>query len=201
MAPPDTTDGRSTGQQPAQADVADLVEPGTPGTPGRAAARLRGLTAAFVPVTRTLQRIRPASRALRQSAWLRTVREVPWLRPADAAGILLARLTVLPAVLLVAWLIPGVPLLLGHVFLPVPALLISVPVGAVLIVVGLRAVPAAWPRLLPAGRAAERSWATWFGLLATVAVVAGLTGWQLRYGSESLIVVRDPGTYLQTGYW
>jgi hypothetical protein len=126
---------------------------------------------------------------------------VPWLRPADAAGVLLARLTVLPAVLLLAWLIPGVPLLLGHVFLPLPALLLSVPLAIVLIIVGLRVVPAAWPRLLPARRRAEPGWATWFGLLATVAVVAGLTGWQLRYGSAALIVVRDQGTYLQTGYW
>jgi hypothetical protein len=79
--------------------------------------------------------------------------------------------------------------------------LISAPVAIVLIVVGLRVVPAGWPRLLPVGRARERNWATWFGLLATVAIVAGLTGWQLRYGSEALIVVRDQGTYLQTGYW
>ena len=172
--------------------------------------RQRALTAAFVPVTRTLQRIRPAGsrlgevarlRPLREASWLRPVREASWLRPADAAGVLLARLTVLPAVLIVAWLIPGVPLLLGHVFLPLPALLLSVPLAIVLVTVGLRAVPAAWPRLLPARHAAEPTWATWFGLLATVAVVAGLTGWQLRYGSQALIVVRDPGTYLQTGYW
>jgi hypothetical protein len=129
------------------------------------------------------------------------VSEVPWLRATDAAGVLLARLTVLPAVLLLAWLIPGVPLLLGHDFRPESALLISVPLAVVLVVVGLRVVPAAWPRLLPLGRRAERGWVTWFGLLATVVVVAGLTGWQLRYGSEALIVTRDPGTYLQAGYW
>jgi hypothetical protein len=191
-----------------QADVAAIAEPAVAGDVPGEVTRQRALAVAFVPVTRTLQpvtrtlqRIRPASRRLRQAAWLRPVRGVPWLRPADAAGVLLARLTVLPAVLLVAWLIPGVPLLLGHVFFPVPALLISVPLALLLIIVGLRVVPSAWPRLLPAGRAHEPRWVAWFGLLATVAIVAGLTGWQLRYGSEALIVVRDPGTYLQTGYW
>lgn len=210
MVPPDTTDGRNTGQQPTHADVAELAEPRPIGDVGHPAARRRSLATAFVPVTRTLQRIRPTGRTRRKPAWLRYVREAPWLRPVrelpwlpprEAAGVLLARLTVLPAVLLLAWLIPGVPLLLGHVFRPLPALLISVPLAIVLITVGLRVVPATWPRLLPAGRSTEPTWATWFGLLATVAIVAGLTGWQLRYSSEALIVVRDQGTYLQTGYW
>ena len=124
-----------------------------------------------------------------------------WLRPADAAGVLLARLTVLPVVLLLAWLIPGVPLLLARNFEPAPMLLISVPLAVVVVVAGLRVVPAGWPRLLPAGRATEPGWTRWFGLLATVALVAGLTTWQLIDNSQALIVVRDPGTYLQTGYW
>jgi hypothetical protein len=190
--------GRTTDQQPTRADVADAPEPDPP---GRSPTRLRPVTAVFAPVTRTFERIRPHGRVRRQPAWLRALSKVPWLRPADAAGVLLARLTVLPAVLLLAWLIPGVPLLLGHVFQPMPALLVSVPVAVVLVVVGLRVVPAAWPRLLPADRAAEPARATWFGLLATVTIVAGLTGWQLVESSQALIVVRDPGVYLQTGYW
>ena len=119
---------------------------------------------------------------------------------ADAAGALLARLTVLPAVLIVAWLIPGVPLLLAGAFRPVPMLLISVPVAVVLTVAGLRVVPATRPTLRPAGRT-RPGWITWFGLLATVAVVAGLTAWQIAESSAALIVVRDPGSYLQAGYW
>jgi hypothetical protein len=120
---------------------------------------------------------------------------------AEIAGTLLARLTVLPAILILAWLIPGLPLLLGGDFLPVPMLLISVPLAVALAVNGLRVVPATWPRLLSGGRAVEAGWTTWFGLLATVAVVAGLTAWQLTDGSEALIVLRDAGTYLQAGYW
>jgi hypothetical protein len=115
--------------------------------------------------------------------------------------VIFARLTVLPAVLILAWLIPGLPLLLAGDFLPVPMLLISVPLAVALTVNGLRAVPASWPRLLSGGRKVEAGWATWFGLLATVGVVAGLTAWQLSERSESLIVLRGAGTYLQAGYW
>jgi hypothetical protein len=122
-------------------------------------------------------------------------------RSADVAGAVFARLTVLPALVILAWLIPGLPLLLGNYFLPVPMLLISVPLVVALAVNGLRVVPASWPRLLSADRSAEPGWTVWFGLLATVAIVAGLTGWQLTERSEALIVLRDPGAYLQAGYW
>jgi hypothetical protein len=123
------------------------------------------------------------------------------VRASDVAGTVLARLTVLPTILILAWLIPGVPLLLAGHFLPVPMILIAVSLAAALTVNGLRVVPASWPRLTSSARGSEADWATWFGLLATVAVVAGLTAWQLTEGSEALIVVRDPGTYLQAGYW
>jgi hypothetical protein len=122
------------------------------------------------------------------------------VRSADVAAVTLARLTVLPAVLLVAWLLPGIALLLAGSFEPVPMLLISVPLAVALTVNGLRVVPASWPRLIP-GRSEDRPWTMWFGLLGTVAVVAGLTTWQLGESSQALIVVRDPGAYLQTGYW
>lgn len=159
---------------------------------------------AVAPVTRTLA---PAARALAPvGAAYRRLRPQPGpdalrARPADVAGSVLARLTVLPALLILAWLIPAVPLLLAGHFLPVPQVLISVPLAVALIVNGLRVVPATWPRLVPRGRTAEAGWTTWFGLLATVAVVAGLISWQLAEGSEALIVVRDPGTLLQAGYW
>jgi hypothetical protein len=123
------------------------------------------------------------------------------VRSADIAGTVLARLTVLPAVLILAWLIPGIPLLLTGHFLPVPMTLISVSLAAAVMVIGLRVVPASWPRLMSGGRKSEPGWTLWFGLLATVGVVAGLTGWQLTESTQAVIVLRDQGTYLQTGYW
>jgi hypothetical protein len=123
------------------------------------------------------------------------------IRSADIAGTVLARLTVLPVVLILAWLIPGVVLLLTGHFLLFPATLISVSLAAALTINGLRVVPASWPRLVPGVHGNEPGWTTWFGLLATVVVVAGITGWQLTESSQALIVVRDQGVYLQTGYW
>ena len=123
------------------------------------------------------------------------------IRSADVAGTVFARLTVLPSVLIVAWLIPGVLLLLAGNLLPVPMILLAVSMAAVLTVNGLRIVPASWPRLMSSGRAGEAGSKTWFGLLATVVVVAGLTAWQLTESSAALIVTRDQGVYFQAGYW
>jgi hypothetical protein len=146
----------------------------------------------LAPVTQAWRRIRPPPSRRGQDARARS---------ADIAGMVLARLTVLPAVLILAWLIPGVPLLLAGHFLPVPMTLVSVSLAVALTVNGLRVVPARWPRLMSRARPSEPGWTIWFGLLATVAVVAGLTGWQLTESSQALIVLRDPGTFLQAGYW
>jgi hypothetical protein len=125
----------------------------------------------------------------------------------DAAGAGFARLTVLPAILIMAWLLIGLPLLLAGVFLPTPMLLVAV-LLAILLSVGLRRMPARWPRALPgAAQAAgakpqrERGWPAWWGLAGTVVVAAGFAFWQFLFNSESVIVLRDPGAYLQTGYW
>jgi hypothetical protein len=122
----------------------------------------------------------------------------PGAQPGEVAGATLARLTLLPTILIIALLVPGLPLLLAGGFQPLPELLISVPLAVALIVSGLRLVPSSWPRPVQMER---RGWIALFGLLATVAVVAGLTAWQLKESSGSVVVLRDPGTYLQTGYW
>ena len=124
-----------------------------------------------------------------------------------AGGTGFARITVLPAILVMAWLLVGLPLLLVGAFLPAPALLIAVPV-AVALAVGLRQVPGTWSRALPGAAPAqareprrEPGWPAWWGLAGTIAVAVGFTVWQLLFNSESLIVLRNPGAYLQTGYW
>jgi hypothetical protein len=119
---------------------------------------------------------------------------------------------VLPAILIMAWLLIGLPLLLAGVFLPTPMVLIAVPL-AVVLAAGLHRVPVDWPRALPRAaeaRAAqaqgreqrrEPGWPAWWGLAGTVVVAAGFAVWQFLFNSESVIVLRDPGAYLQTGYW
>ena len=118
----------------------------------------------------------------------------------DVAASALARLTILPALLIVAWLLPGLPLLLAGEFVPVPMLLIATPLLVGLVANGLRVVPSRWPRLFP-GQVRIRGWTSWFGLMATVAVAAGFAAWQLVELSDSVIVTRSPGAYLQAGYW
>jgi hypothetical protein len=193
--------------------------PGAPQSPGEApsaealeaAGGRRGLMRIAEPLgraltspARQLRRLKPVGgmpSAAPKAAARRAAAAESGALSVEIAGVLFARLTVLPAVLILAWLIPGLPLLLAGDFLPVPMLLISVPLAVALAVNGLRVVPASWPRLLSGRRTVEPGWATWFGLLATVAIVAGLTAWQLSERSEALIVLRGAGTYLQAGYW
>src|SRR5215469_491326 len=59
----------------------------------------------------------------------------------DAAGRLLGRLSVLPALLAMAWLLAGLPLLLAGRFTPLLMLVVSVPLAALLIYLGLRWTP------------------------------------------------------------
>jgi hypothetical protein len=125
----------------------------------------------------------------------------------DAAGAWFARLTVLPAVLIIAWLLIGLPLLLAGVLLPAPMVLLAV-VLAVLLVGGLNRVPARWPGApsvaAPPAEAEPRrdpSPLSWWGLAGTAGIAVVFALWQFVLNSESVIVLRDPGAYLQTGYW
>ncbi|HEX6931332.1 MAG TPA: hypothetical protein VF162_04245 [Streptosporangiaceae bacterium] len=121
-------------------------------------------------------------------------------RFAERAGLGFARLTVLPVIVVVAWLVPGLPLLLGGIFAPVPELLIAAPLAAALAVNLLHRVPGQWPASLP-GRARERGWRAALGLGGTVAISAGFLAWQLALNSPSVIAARMPGAYFQAGYW
>jgi len=149
----------------------------------RVAARLAGLRRIRLPATRPRQRH-------------------------EIGGTSFARITVLPAILVMAWLLPGIPLLLARAFVPLPMLLIVAPLAVALIAAGLREVPARWPRTLAGADSEQASaprsgqdWSAWWGLGGTVAVAAGFALWQFLFKSESVIVLRDPGAYLQTGYW
>jgi hypothetical protein len=162
-----------------------------------------------------LRQPRSKHRVLPLNAW--PLNAWPWARAGmlpridrqrkdpDVAGATFARLTVLPTLLVMAWLLVGLPLLLAGVFLPAPTLLVAVPV-AVALGAGLRRSPGRWPRALaggalPAGPRQEPAWPAWWGLAGTIVVAAGFAAWQFLFNSETVIVLRDPGAYLQTGYW
>jgi len=116
-----------------------------------------------------------------------------------------AAVTQLPALLAIAWLVPGAGMLLAGRLLPLPAVIIFVPLAFALCYFTMRQLPVRWQPAAPpaAGEAAERRRADvpTVAVLATVAIAAGFGVWQAVYRSEQVIVVGDPGVYLQYGYW
>jgi hypothetical protein len=146
----------------------------------------------------------------------------PGVREAAAPGTrTLALVTAMPVILVVAWLVPGLLLLLVHGFLPAPMVLISVPLAVALTILVARELPGRWPApdatdtadtadasaqratgALGAGaKRSVRPWAAWWGLLGTVAVAAGFAVWQLIENSPQFIVSRDPGAFAQFAFW
>ena len=121
-------------------------------------------------------------------------------RPPDAAGWLLWRLSVLPALLAMAWLLAGLPLLLAGRFTPVLMLVVSVPLAALLIYLGLRWIPGRWQSALPA-QGPRQARTPWWAVAGVVAVAAAFGAHQLIYHSQQIIVERDPASYMQFAYW
>jgi hypothetical protein len=103
-----------------------------------------------------------------------------------------------PALLAMAWLVPGIGMLLAGRLLPLPMVIIFVPLAVALSYFVMRRLPVSWPRFgvsdkargVPAG-----------ALLAMVVIAAGFGLWQAVFRSEQVFVVSDPGVYLQYGSW
>ena len=118
----------------------------------------------------------------------------------DPAARLLGRLTVLPALLVMAWLLAGLPLLLAGVFRPALMLAVSIPVAAVLVPLGLRWIPGRASGALPVSRP-ERAPTPWWAVAGVIAVAVAFGIDQMIYHSQFIIVTRDPASYLQFGNW
>ena len=121
-------------------------------------------------------------------------------RSPDAAGRLLGRLSVLPGLLVVGWLLVGLPLLLAGGFTAVLMLVLAVPAALALAVIGWRSVPGRSQEAGPApGR--ERAGTPWWTVAAVVAVAIAFGVDQLIYHSQFIIVTRDPASYIQFANW
>jgi len=118
----------------------------------------------------------------------------------DPAGRLLARLSVLPVLLAMAWLLAGLPLLLVDRFTQLLMLAVAVPLAAVLCYLGLRWLPGRWPSALPVP-GPQRGRTPWWAVAGVIAVAAAFGIYQLIYHSQQIIVVRDPASYFQFAYW
>lgn len=126
-------------------------------------------------------------------------------------GWVFAAITQLPALLAIAWLVPGTVMLLTGRLLALPLLIIFAPLALALCYFATRQLPVRWRH--PAGtREAGAQAAGETGVqrqaevpavavLATVAIAAGFAVWQFAERSQQVIVATDPGVYLQYGYW
>jgi hypothetical protein len=214
------------------ADVNGVPAPGSEGDgfPGEDPSAGPGPGPAGLAGGGTLSAARTGTGALRNAARLA-------LRPASrrranwrwAPAMLFAAVTILPSLLVMAWLIPGLPLLLAGRFAGIPMIVISVPLAVALIVMTLRELPSAWPHGIrdawdqsravsggPGEAAAQPERGSgepgpgrdrppvdvpWWALAGTLVVAAGFAVWQLAENSQQIIVLRDPATYLQFAYW
>jgi len=196
---------------PREADEAAAAEESAPpvpdksdsvGTDGGARTGARPRTALAFLAAQLLSAAADARREYARAWWL--------------PGWLFAAVTQLPALLVIAWLVPGTGMLLAGRFLPLPMLIIFVPLAVALCYFAMRQLPVTWPRFAspradakvtadtapqPAIDRQRRPGVPLDALLATVAIAAGFAVWQVAYGSQQLIVVSDPGAYLQYAYW
>ncbi|WP_300613810.1 hypothetical protein [Trebonia sp.] len=109
--------------------------------------------------------------------------------PGDLPGLLLARLTVLPALVATFFLLFGFPLLLIGEFKPVPVIAAT----AIAIAIGV-------PLTLKQVRVPIRDTPTW-ALVAIVVIAIGFCAYQLHHRSDFVIVTRDPASYVQFATW
>lgn len=211
--PPGSGGSPRPGESPGRSEHADAWRPA-------------GAVATISPPRTGPLRTAAARLALRPAV---TRRRPNWQR---VPGVLFAAVTVLPAVLVMAWLIPGLPLLLADRFVRIPMIIISVPLAVTMIAMIMRGLPASWPHGIrdiwnagpaesaatevvgapesgpesddkpdPAKRRRRRPDVPWWALAGTVVVAAGFGVWQYAENSQQIIVLRDPGTYLQFAYW
>jgi hypothetical protein len=116
--------------------------------------------------------------------------------PGRLAGVLFGAVSVVPALLAAAWLLPGLPLLLAGRLSAPPLVFMFSPLAVGLCYLALRQRPATWPGFGGGNRPVP-----WWAVAATVAVAVGFAAWQIAERSEQLIIVHDPATYLQVAYW
>jgi hypothetical protein len=124
----------------------------------------------------------------------------PARAPGRAAAGLFGAVTVVPALLAAAWLLPGLPLLLAGRLTAPPLVFMFSPLAVGLCYVALRQQPARWPGFR-AGAAQTRKAVPWWAVAATVAVAAVFAVWQIAERTQQVIVLGDPATYVQTAAW
>lgn len=122
----------------------------------------------------------------------------------DVAGLLFARLTVVPALLAMAWLVAGLVFFAAGWFRPVPVTILAVVLAVPTLWFGVRAVPGLPDRAamaLPSSSASTGGRTPWWPLVAVIVIAAVFLGDQIAYHSQFVIITRDPGAYFQFATW
>jgi hypothetical protein len=120
----------------------------------------------------------------------------------DTAGVFYARLTVLPALLAMPFLLTSFPLLLLGWFKPVPVILAWLVLAALLVPFGWRRIPSVAGGLgWGTARAAGGKRTPWWALGALAAVSAGFGADQAVFHSQFIIVMLDAASYMQFAFW
>jgi hypothetical protein len=120
--------------------------------------------------------------------------------PGNAAGMIFGRLSVLPALLVMGWLLAGLPLLLLGWFTPLVMLLVSVPLMAAVVYFGFGLLPRRRRDPQRAGRSLAGS-APWWSVIGVVVIAVAFGADQMVYHSQFIIVTRDPASYIQFAAW
>jgi len=120
----------------------------------------------------------------------------------DTAGLLLARLTVLPALLTLPFLLTSFPLLVLGLFKPTLVILLWIALSAVMVPFTWRRIPSLTGAPLfgtaDDGKAGPTPrWVLWTIIGITVAFGA----FQAAYHSQFIIVMLDPASYMQFASW
>jgi hypothetical protein len=120
----------------------------------------------------------------------------------DTVGLLFGRLSVLPALLALPFLLTSFPLLLLGWFKPAPVIVLWLLLSAVIVPVGWRRIPsvAGAPDFgTPSDGRVTRTPRWTLVAVAVIAVAFGID--QTAYHSQFIIVMLDPASYMQFAAW
>jgi hypothetical protein len=125
---------------------------------------------------------------------------------ARVSGRSFAAFTVAPALLAMAWLVPGTGMLLAGRLRAMPMVIVFVPLAVALCYFVTERLPLSWPRFSESApdapaHARRKADVPVTALLAMLAIAAGFGLWEAAYRSEQVFVTSDPAVYLQYGYW
>ena len=118
----------------------------------------------------------------------------------DVPGLVFARLSVVPALLAMSWLLAGLPFFWAGQFRPVPVTMLAVLLAVPTVWFGVRAIPGLPGREAVALPGADRR-TPWWPLAAVALIAMAFFAQQVAYHSQYIIIAGDPGAYIQFATW